>query len=211
MKTTLKTFFLFMSMSFLLTGCDFVLDSIGEKKTEETKGNPQDTKSLVSPDLKLYELAGNVKEVKFFTDEEISYTLQFDQNGTATAHKNFNNGEVKTKRDKSGKVIQYMCNADGLDLTENYSYDNNGYLSTVSILDNDILSKEEIRYNDKKHISEVKVNSDGFDNELVTIKNYEYISFDKNGNWTERKVKESIEHEDVNYQTITEKREISYY
>lgn len=47
--------------------------------------------------------------------------------------------------------------------------------------------------------------------ELITIKEYEYISIDENGNWTERKMTERIEGEDEGVDAITETREIIYY
>ena len=63
-------------------------DSKKEVKKEEGKEKEQKRDLLMTPDLKMHELAGNVKEVRVYSENKLKEVLEFDRNGELVLKKN---------------------------------------------------------------------------------------------------------------------------
>ena len=214
MKTRLiQLFIIALPALCLMTGCakpsnvkSDSTDSKKEVKKEEGKEKEQKRDLLLTPDLKMHELAGNVKEVRVYSENKLKEVVEFDRNGELVLQEN-DKEKIAVKRDNDNRIIHFTYN-NSIDLnqTRSFSYNSKGYPETIEALENNNLSKKEIEYDSGNRIVRQRTKSTNYGIELITIKEYEYISIDENGNWTER-----IEGEDEGVDAITETREIIYY
>ena len=215
MKTRLiQLFIIALPALCLVTGCakpsNVKSDSTDSKK-EEGKEKEQKRDLLMTPDLKMHELAGNVKEVRVYSENKLKEVLEFDRNGELVLKKN-DKEKIAINRDKDNRIIQFTYNnCIDLNQTKRFTYNSKGYPETIEALENNNLSKKEIEYDSGNRIVRQRTKSTNYGIELITIKEYEYISIDENGNWTERKMTERIEGENEGVDAITETREIIYY
>ena len=214
MKTRLiQLFIIALPALCLMTGCakpsnvkSDSTDSKKEVKKEDGKEKEQKRDLLLTPDLKMHELAGNVKEVRVYSENKLKEVVEFDRNGELVLQEN-DKEKIAVKRDNDNRIIHFTYN-NSIDLnqTRSFSYNSKGYPETIEALENNNLSKKEIEYDSGNRIVRQRTKSTNYGIELITIKEYEYISIDENGNWTER-----IEGEDEGVDAITETREIIYY
>ena len=215
MKTRLiQLFIIALPALCLVTGCakpsNVKSDSTDSKK-EEGKEKEQKRDLLMTPDLKMHELAGNVKEVRVYSENKLKEVLEFDRNGELVLKKN-DKEKIAINRDKDNRIIQFTYNnCIDLNQTKRFTYNSKGYPETIEALENNNLSKKEIEYDSGNRIVRQRTKSTNYGIEFITIKEYEYISIDENGNWTERKMTERIEGENEGVDAITETREIIYY
>lgn len=219
MKTRLiQLFIIAVPALCLVTGCvkpsnvkSDSTDSKKEVKKEDGKEKEQKRDLLLTPDLKMHELAGNVKEVKVYSENKLKEVVEFDRNGELVLQEN-DKEKIAVKRDNDNRIIHFTYN-NSIDLnqTRSFSYNSKGYPETIEALENNNLSKKEIEYDSGNRIVRQRTKSTNYGIEFITIKEYEYISIDENGNWTERKMTERIEGENEGVDAITETREIIYY
>lgn len=214
MKTRLiQLFIIAVPVLCLMTGCakpsNVKSDSKDSKKEVKKEDGHRDL--LLTPDLKMHELAGNVKEVKVYSENKLKEVVEFDRNGELVLQEN-DKEKIAVKRDNDNRIIHFTYN-NSIDLnqTRSFSYNSKGYPETIEALENNNLSKKEIEYDSGNRIVRQRTKSTNYGIEFITIKEYEYISIDENGNWTERKMTERIEGENEGVDAITETREIIYY
>lgn len=179
------------------------IDTIATSATEDSiQAQPE---LLVTPDLTLLEVKGNVKEIKGKETDGYIYrgSAKFNENGELT-HYGCSDPIDKlsnVKRDQDGRLIKFLAdewitvkwNAERpisvnsqmneCSTTETYTYGDDGL--TIKILYQWYTFDEE----------------DGRNTSTIT---YPQDAFDEKGNW----VKRVIKHSD---RTITEEREIIYY
>lgn len=219
MKTRLiQLFIIALPALCLMTGCakpsnvkSDSTDSKKEVKKEEGKEKEQKRDLLLTPDLKMHELAGNVKEVRVYSENKLKEVLEFDRKGELVLKKN-DKEKIAINRDKDNRIIQFTYNnCIDLNQTKRFTYNSKGYPETIEALENNNLSKKEIEYDSENRIVKLRTKSTDYGNKFTNIKEYEYTSIDENGNWTERKMTERIEGEDEGVDAITETREIIYY
>ena len=185
---------------------------------------------FASSDLKMYELKGNVKSVKVMMVtmdiENLAYTLAFDENGVATAHRydKLWEGEptISVERNEKGQMTAYTSiysDAEIYNVDAKYSYDSNGLLTTIEALwDGESNSKEMIEYDGQSNRAKTITEFYDYDVTAVEEIKYSYSSFDDKGNWTERvlNISNYIKEEDGSVSdntdmAIIERREIIYY
>ena len=111
--------------SLVLAGCS-------EKKAE----------FVDTSDLKMYELTGNVKSVKAYTvkrgNEELIYTLAFDEKGLATTHKYDLDldidANVNVERNEKGEITIYnaaLPDAKKAKVNAEYTYNEKGQAEKI--------------------------------------------------------------------------------
>jgi hypothetical protein len=185
---------------------------------------------FASSDLKMYELKGNVKSVKVMMVtmdiENLAYTLAFDENGVATAHRydKLWEGEptISVERNEKGQMTAYTSiysDAEIYNVDAKYSYDSNGLLTTIEALwDGESNSKEMIEYDGQSNRAKTITEFYDYDVTAVEEIKYSYSSFDDKGNWTERvlNISNYTKEEDGSVSdntdmAIIERREIIYY
>jgi hypothetical protein len=185
---------------------------------------------FASSDLKMYELKGNVKSVKVMMVtmdiENLAYTLAFDENGVATAHRydKLWEGEptISVERNEKGQITAYTSiysDAEIYNVDAKYSYDSNGLLTTIEALwDGESNSKEMIEYDGQSNRAKTITEFYDYDVTAVEEIKYSYSSFDDKGNWTERvlNISNYTKEEDGSVSdntdmAIIERREIIYY
>lgn len=203
-------FALIASICFCITGCS--------------------NKEASTSDLKMYELTGNVKEVKVIAEnngiDELAYTLKFDEKGMATAHSYDKLWEEKidisTERNEKNEMVKYVATPEGGDMPHveaKYVYDENGYLTEIEALwYGENYSTEKISYNGENNRAESVTEFNDYEMTIVDEVKYIYSKFDDNGNWIEREaVKRNYTKDyegnitEENTTTSKEKREIIYY
>lgn len=175
-------------------------DTIATSATEDSiQAQPE---LLVTPDLTLFEVKGNVKEIKVDgLDDFLGGDAKFNENGELTHYGNNNDKLSNVKRDQDGRLTKFLTSEwitikwdaekpvsvtrdinEGT-WTETYTYGDDGL--TIKIL---------CRY---IYLGET-------DETYTATITYPQDAFDEKGNW----VKRVIKHPD---RTITEVREIIYY
>ena len=214
------------------------IDTTAKADTVATKTTPQkkSAATIVSGDLALFDLKGNVKSVKYKDDDKnnyrnacpfewiilendsynIKYTIDFSENGKVIAPKG-----TKIIRDKKGEItnIQQPMYSGEVGKTLGYQKikrDSKKRLINVDILSTKHEYERSFSYNKDGLIHESYTSGGWHGGNLYSDKiQYTYLSFDDNGNWTKRKCKfESIFdifEEDVEYGEFFETREITYY
>ena len=187
-------------------------------------------KKADTSDLKMYELTGNVKSVKVMSEtngiEELAYTLAFDEKGVATAHRydKLWEGElnINVERNEKGEMTSYIvmyADAEIAEVDAKYTYDKNGYLTTIEAMwYGESSSTEKIKYDEKNNRNESVTEYYDYDMTIVDEVKYIYNNFDEKGNWIEREAvkrnyTKDYEGEIIDETTTTskERREIVYY
>lgn len=178
----------------------------------------------------MYELTGNVKEVKVIAEnngiDELAYTLKFDEKGMATAHSYDKLWEEKidisTERNEKNEMVKYVATPEGGDMPHveaKYVYDENGYLTEIEALwYGENYSTEKISYNGENNRAKSVTEFNDYEMTIVDEVKYIYNKFDDNGNWIEREAVKRNYTKDYegnitedNTTTSKEKREIIYY
>ena len=188
------------------------------------------SKKQATSDMKMYELTGNVKSAKVTAEtngiEDIAYTLAFDENGVATTHRFDALWEdelnITVERNDKGEMTVYMASYPDSEIAEvdaKYTYDENGFLTTVeSLWYGESSSTEKIEYDEKNN--RIKSVTEYYDYDMTVVDEVKYIynKFDNEGNWTEREAvkrnyTKEYEGEIVHEETTTsiERRDIIYY
>ena len=218
-----NTIFTVLLAGLIVTGC------MNTNKAEKGDKDNKEQKVVEHPDLTVYELNGNVKNVKWYFNNfgvnELGFAISFDENGMATKHWYDEvwgeDVDVTVKRDSQDRINEYSITIDGEGLEylkSEYAYDNTGLVTSISsVWYNEITTEETISYGDDKRrtksVSQA-VSKDGETRETII---YEYTGSDSYGNWTERKGFKTIEENDgtgfviIEEGTLIEKREIEYY
>ena len=113
MKTRLiQLFIIAVPALCLMTGCakpsNVKSDSTDSKK-EVKKEMEQKCDLLLTPDLKMHELAGNVKEVKVYSENKLKEVVEFDRNGELVLQEN-DKEKIAVKRDNDNRIIHFsLC------------------------------------------------------------------------------------------------------
>ena len=146
MKTRLiQLFIIALPALCLMTGCakpsNVKSDSTDSKK-EDGKEKEQKRDLLLTPDLKMHELAGNVKEVRVYSENKLKEVVEFDRNGELVLQEN-DKEKIAVKRDNDNRIIHFTYN-NSIDLnqTRSFSYNSKGYPETIEALENNNLSKK---------------------------------------------------------------------
>ena len=153
---------------------------------------------------------GNVKECKWTETDALQRTYTFDANGhlTKVNKKAVNRVFTNIKRDKKGRLLSYTEDHPDEFYSNDvsYTYDAQGHLSTSKYAAPDYSCKITYTYNDKGHVASTlnigNYMDEGTEKEKRT---YNYVSFDKQGNWTKRNRKQNDGY------VITETRTITYF
>lgn len=190
------------------------VDANATKVTAETEKpeaeNTEADKSVAKGDLIAFELMGNVKECKWTETDALQRTYTFDANGhlTKVNKKAVNRVFTNIKRDKKGRLLSYTEDHPDEFYSNDvsYTYDAQGHLSTYKYTAPDYSCKITYTYNDKGHVASAlnigNYMDEGTEKEKRT---YNYVSFDKQGNWTKRNRKQN------DGSVITETRTITYF
>ncbi len=185
------------------------VDANAQKAAAESE-NAEAEKSAAKGDLIAFQLMGNVKECKWTETEAQPRTYTFDENGHLTKVNNKAVNKVFTdiKRDEKGRLLSYTEDHPDEFYAENisYNYDAQDHLSKYEYNAPDYTCKTTYTYNDNGHVASVlnihNYMDGGAEKEKIT---YNYVSFDKQGNWTKRNRKQD------DGLVITETRTISYF
>ena len=153
-------------------------------------------------------------------------TLAFDEKGVATAHRydKLWEGElnINVERNEKGEMTSYIvmyADAEIAEVDAKYTYDKNGYLTTIEAMwYGESSSTEKIKYDEKNNRNESVTEYYDYDMTIVDEVKYIYNNFDEKGNWIEREAvkrnyTKDYEGEIIDETTTTskERREIVYY
>ncbi|MBO5864525.1 MAG: hypothetical protein J6Q73_00535 [Bacteroidaceae bacterium] len=179
------------------------------------------------PDRDIYELKGNVKEVKVVVcgtgTEEVEYTLKFKKNGLCTRHKNDNlwkskNIESSTTRDANSRItVHNIKDKKGKDakMETKYTYDKDGKVTnTSSMWYGKTVITEKYEYNADGRLIRIERNILDFNSPTKETIHFRNPKHDAMDNWIEReglKINENGQDGTISKSTFTEKREITYY
>lgn len=214
MKTIGKVFLIALTINVFLSSCTGrtakqTSDSVKADSSDTivlVEGEPSAPNLLITPDLTLLEVKGNVKEIKGKCTDNWCYggSAKFDENGTLT-HYGCSEPIDKLshiKRDKDGKLTYFLA-ADWTTI----KWDNNQPLSAEHQF-NEFTETETYQYDDKGKVIKITHRYQDFgeetDDTTVETVIYPDDAFDKNGNWIKRIVK-FPDHKE------TQIREITYY
>lgn len=205
-----------------------MLAACGTNSGNEKKGNEEN--SAQYNDVALFDLKGDVRmcvTTYFVENDQIKDTTAFDEKGRMTMGNecSFVYGDSITgkcnanpeltptlKRDANDRVVSLSYKSQGLDfMIISYYYDSYGRVGG-KILEQPGMSMRTIfEYNDEnKLIAEHNqvANIESSEGAVETHVNYEYISFDEKGNWTEV-LRTETNGADIVNDKIT--RQITYY
>ncbi len=202
--------------------CLVMAGCIGTAKKESGKAETY-------PDRELYELKGNVKSVKWYFNnygvDELVFSLAFNSDGMAISHRYDEVWEdedvaVEIERDGNGRISTYSVkNKDNgaYKVSSVYSYNDNGSLAgSNSTWYEEICVTERMEYDKEQRLAGTLLEASSFDFALKETTVYEYVGFDKQGNWTERKglrTTERVENgaSEPEEHIYSERREIEYF
>lgn len=161
---------------------------------------------MVTPDLSLLEVKGNVKEIKGKVAGDYVYggSARFDKDGKLT---HYGNSEPidrlsNIKRDDKNRLTYFLASA-----WTTVKWEGDKLLSVAEQM-NEFTDTETYKYDSKGLVTEISCHSvdeaEGYDETVVAKVSYPADAFDSNGNWIKRVVKYP-DH------TETQIREITYY
>ena len=195
----------------LLAACAMLLvfGACGNGQNQNVKeDNTETTTAITTPDLVFYDLQGLVKSC----DIEGGYHLftgsrvEFDRSGVITmvdghnpfAIKEQNNDEAPTddleyefSRDDQGQISSVVFGLTGAEFT----WENGRIAPSYTGFHEDLLQKCDREYDAEGHVARQKVyyavddGADVIEWEPYMDKEFTYLDFDANGNWTRCKVK----------------------
>ena len=156
-----------------------------------------------------FDLKGKVKSVTYYNrsspylwpyNDEVR-TYSFDTAGKVKAPKN-----IKVIRNKKGVAIDFKYYMPDWDywFSQKLTYNSNGTLKNLEFQYFDGAIYQEFHYDKNGRVCKIAQKEYCEGEEYTSITFYEYISFDKKGNWTKRKSK-------TNGSTNIETRKIAYY
>ena len=154
--------------------------------------------SYIYKDALIRELKGNVKSVTYYTKGGLNYDDEYHEGITVEYN---NNGSTakdpyldKVIRDKQNRITEISCSAETLlgvkTYRHIYEYDNKGNIKTeITYIDSERKKQTDYFYDSKGNvIKEIEKDISESDYKMLDqIVEYEYVSFDDRGNWTERK------------------------
>lgn len=177
-------------------------------------GNSIFAQSYIYKDALIRELKGSVKSVTYYIlgayDDEFheGVTVEYNNDGSTAKDP----WSAKIIRDEQNRITEESYEASTLfglrTYCDIYEYDNKGNIKTmISYVNSEPSSRTEYFY-DSKGIVTKKIRKDISDGPSFVdqITEYEYVSFDNKGNWTERKY---VDHVTGCYES--QKRVIDYY
>ena len=137
---------------------------VSEKENVE-EATPSD---VATPDLTFFELRGPVKKMK---EDFIVY--EFDENGNLTRH----NGEFSFSRDEQGRIVKI----NGYENHVTYLWDAGRPVGSEAAAEGMTLS-ESYTYDERGFVVKIKHTTDG----EVSYETLTYSGLDPYGNWTKR-------------------------
>lgn len=178
-------------------------DESADSVTTDQTAKPE---LLVTPDLTLLEVKGNVKEVKGIEADDYVYgrNAKFDENGNLTHYGSSDpvNEISDVRRDSDGRLTDFL-GGDWISVT--WSEDKP---SSITDQYNELSQTETYKYDDNGLVTEITYRTEdaieGIDSTSVVAVVYPEDAFDSKGNWIKRVIKHP------GY-TITQMREILYY
>lgn len=200
-----------LAWSFLRS--DSPTDNTGTIASEKQSGPSSELSAgYLSPDLAFFDLQGKVKSMKITFRSGQSETFNFDEKGNCL---NINNNWVD-----GTQTVEVKRNADGFITSAKWDMGDkvpafersiwvNGRISERRYEDWEYSAKDRLEYASNgrliKQVTE-RVTAGKTGRETDT---YQYISFDDQGNWTDREVTHAVDN--AKGEVAHEKREITYY
>jgi hypothetical protein len=124
--------------------------------------------TLITPDLTFFELRGPVKKMS-----EDGLTYEFDENGNLTRH----DGEFTFSRDEQGRIVKM----NGYENHVTYLWDAERPIGSKAAAEGMMLS-ESYTYDERGFVVKIKHTEDG----EVSYETLSYSGLDQYGNWTKR-------------------------